>query len=220
MPSLTRTLLATALLVGGPITTVGPAGAATFLFSTGNATNALATASRPGPASGANQETESADDFVLAANTRITSLSFTGLLPVGVSLASVSRIVTEIYRVFPSDSNVARTSGPPTFSTPQVPTRVNSPADAAYVSRDSALAGNLSYSTALLSSSLTALNSVDNGINPSPNQTTGGEGAVTGQVVRFDVTLLTPVDLPADHYFFVPQVLLADPDDHFLWLAH
>ena len=30
----------------------------------------------------------------------------------------------EIYRVFPNDSNTVRTSGAPTFSTPQVPTRV------------------------------------------------------------------------------------------------
>jgi hypothetical protein len=37
--------------------------------------------------------------------------------------------VVEIYRVFPKDSDVGRTSGPPTFSTPQVPTRANPPSD-------------------------------------------------------------------------------------------
>jgi hypothetical protein len=33
------------------------------------------------------------------------------------------------------------------------------------------------------------------------------------------VTFATPFDLPADHYFFVPQVLLINADDHFLWLS-
>jgi hypothetical protein len=36
---------------------------------------------------------------------------------------------------------------------------------------------------------------------------------------RFNVTFDAPIDLPADHYFFVPQVLLEDPDEHFLWLS-
>ena len=47
----------------GLLTTV-PA-ATPFVFSTGRVTNQIATASRPGPASGVNQETESADDFIL-----------------------------------------------------------------------------------------------------------------------------------------------------------
>ena len=42
---------------------------------------------------------------------------------------------------------------------------------------------------------------------------------MTGQEVLFDVTFTTPFQLPADHYFFVPQVLLVNPDDHFLWLS-
>lgn len=33
------------------------------------------------------------------------------------------------------------------------------------------------------------------------------------------MTLTTPFDLPADHYFFVPQVQLSDPNQHFLWLS-
>jgi hypothetical protein len=48
---------------------------------------------------------------------------------------------------------------------------------------------------------------------------TGGDGAVTGQEVRFDVTFTNPFEQAADHYFFVPQVLLADPNQHFLWLS-
>src|SRR5207249_3834587 len=65
--------------------------------------------------------------------------------------------------------------------------------------------------------SFTVANSVVNGINPIPNQTTGGEGPVTGEEVRIDVTLTTPFSLPADHYFFVPQVQLSSGT--FLWLS-
>jgi hypothetical protein len=193
-----------------------PAAADPFTFSTGSVTNQIATASRPGPGSGANQETESADDFVLGTSTRLNSATFTGLLPAG---ASASDVVVEIYRVFPKDSNVGRTNGPPAFSTSQVPTRVNSPSDVEFVGRDSAVSGGLSFTTSLLNSSFTALNSVDTGIHPSPNQTTGGEGAKTGQEVQFNVTFTQPLDLPADHYFFVPQVLLGNPNQHFLWLS-
>ncbi len=210
-------LLGSAALIG--VALAGPAWAAPFFFSTGSVTDQIATASRPGPSSGVNQETESADDFILPSQTQITSASFTGLLPQGVPLSSVSNVVAEIYRVFPNDSNVGRTSGPPTFSTSQVPTRVNSPSDVALVSRDSAATGELSFTTTLLASSFTANSSVDTGIHPMPNQTTGGEGPKTGQEVRFDVTLDTPFDLPADHYFFVPQVELSNPDEHFLWLS-
>jgi len=125
-----------------------------------------------------------------------------------VPLGSTAIDVTiEIYRVFPKDSTV-----PPSG---QVPTRVNSPSDVAFDSRD--FPGQLNFSTALLSPSFTAGNSVVNGINPSPNQTTGGEGPVTGQEVLFSVSFLTPFSLPADHYFFVPQVMLDTGD--FLWLS-
>jgi hypothetical protein len=68
-----------------------------------------------------------------------------------------------------------------------------------------------------VNSSFTALNSVLNGIHPKPNQATLGEGAVTGQEVRFNVVFSTPITLPPDHYFFVPQVELASGD--FFWLS-
>ena len=42
---------------------------------------------------------------------------------------------------------------------------------------------------------------------------------MTGQEVQFSVVFKTPILLPADHYFFVPQVLLANPNQHFLWLS-
>src|SRR5262249_5480256 len=118
-----------ALLLASQASTRSLASAQAFSFSTGNPDGKMATASRPGPSSGANQETESADDFVLSDQTALTSASFTGLLPAGVSLSDVTQIRVEIYRVFPNDSDVGRTSGPPLFSTAQVPTRVNSPSD-------------------------------------------------------------------------------------------
>jgi hypothetical protein len=55
------------------------------------------------------------------------------------------------------------------------------------------------------------------GIHPKPGQTTGGNGPVTGEEVQFDVTFSTPFDLPADHYFFVPQVEVSGGE--FMWLS-
>lgn len=69
----------------------------------------------------------------------------------------------------------------------------------------------------MLNPNFSVANTVLNGINKIPNQTTGGEGPATGQEVLFDVTFTTPFDLPADHYFFVPQVEVADGE--FLWLS-
>jgi len=57
-----------------------------------------------------------------------------------------------------------------------------------------------------------------NGINPKPNQFTGGEGPVTGQEVQINVIFTTSVDLTAGHYFFRPEVLLST-GDNFLWLS-
>jgi len=189
-----------------------PALAGAFAFSTGDPDGKIATASRP--SSAGKVEIESADDFILPSATRIDHATFTGLLPVGAS-ATIGTVTVEIYRVFPKDSDVDRTSGPATFSTAQVPTRVNSPSDVAFASRSTG--SGLSFSTTTLSASFTASNSVLNGINPIPNQTTGGEGSVTGQEIEFSVSFTTPIDLPADHYFFVPQVELSSGD--FFWLS-
>jgi hypothetical protein len=165
-------------------------------------------------------EIEAGDDFFLGSETRITGASFDGLFvpAAGGGLPSISQVVVEIYRVFPQDSNVARTSGPPTFSTPEVPTRVNSPSDVALDSRDSQV-GGLSFASRVLSPTFTANNSVKpGGIHPMPLQTTGGNGPVTGQEVQIDVSFPTPFDLPGNHYFFVPQVLLSNGGD-FFWLS-
>jgi hypothetical protein len=40
---------------------------------------------------------------------------------------------------------------------------------------------------------------------------------VTGQEVQISVNFTTPIDLPADHFFFVPQVGLSTGD--FFWLS-
>ena len=117
-------------------------------------------------------------------------------------------MVVEIYRIFPDDSDVGRTSGPPTFSTSKVPTRVNSPSDVAFESRDSA-DKELNFHTNVLSKSFPAQASVSSA--GKIRVKSGGNGQVTGEEVEFDVTFRNhPINLPAGHYFFVPQVGLSD----------
>jgi len=202
----TRTLLAALCLVG----LAGAASAADtpFAFSTGTVDGKMAAASRP--SAGGAFEIETADDFVLTEHTLLTGASFTGLLMPSLGAVTVTGVNVEIYRVFPNDSSLARV--------PNVPTRVNSPSDVAFDTRESG-AGSLSFSTTTLDASFTTNNSVQpGGIHAQPNQNTGGNGPVTGQEVRFDVSFATPFDLAADHYFFVPQVTLSDGST-FLWLS-
>lgn len=184
-----------------------------IFFSTGDPDGKMGTASRP--ASAGVFGIESADDFMLSQHTTISSATFTGLLTGRATAADIGLVGVEIYRVFPNDSNVARTSGPPTFSTSLVPTRVNSPADVAFDTRSGS---GLSFSASTLSASFTVSNSVQpGGIHPLPNPTTAGDGAATGAEVEFTVNFVTPFDLLAGHYFFVPLVELAGGD--FLWLS-
>jgi hypothetical protein len=188
----------------------------TVLYNNDFPTGDMAAATRP--ESAGKFEIESADDFLLPTGAHITGATFTGLLPSGVAISDVANVRVEIYRVFPNDSDVGRTSGPPTFSTPQVPTRVNSPSDVALFDRSSN-DGNLSF-TAALSATFTANNSVQpGGIHPQPGQTTGGNGAIAGEEVHFDIDLTNPLNLPPGHYFFVPQVELSGADENFFWLS-
>lgn len=180
--------------------------AGSFTFSTGDTDGKIAVASRPG--SLGKIEIEAADDFILGAATSLNHASFTGLLSRGVVPSDVQTVTIEIYRVFPKDS-----TNPPSGN---VPTRVNSPSDVAFDTRSSA-AAQLSFSASVLNASFTAANSVLNGINKIPNQGTGGEGPVTGTEVRFDVDLSAALLLPADHYFFIPQVQVAGGE--FFWLS-
>lgn len=192
------------LVLGSVIALDCVSSAQVFNFSTGLPDGRMATASRPG--SSGVIEIESADDFILASQTTIDQATFYGLLPTDTPLSSVTQVIVEIYRVFPLDS-----TNPPSGN---VPTRANSPSDNAFDSRDSA--SNLTFTGTVLGA-FTAGNSVVNGINKMPGQTTGGEGAVTGEEVLFNVTFTTPFTLPADHYFFIPQVKLSS--GNFLWLS-
>ena len=190
-----------------------PAVADSLLFSTGDPDGKMAAASRPD--SVGKFEIETGDDFVLTTKTSISSATFTGLLT---GSGSVGEVRVEIYRVFPNDSDVGRTSGPPTFSTPEVPTRVNSPSDVELDDRDTA-SGNLAFTTTDLGS-FTSNNSVlPGGIHAVPGQTTGGNSALTGEETEFGVTFSTPFILPAGHYFFVPQVEVTDANGDFFWLS-
>jgi PEP-CTERM motif len=193
-----------------------PAVADTTFFNTGNPDGRMATATRP--ESGGQFEIESADDFILGTHTSITGATFTGLLTNRAPLTSVGEVRVEIYRVFPNDSDIGRTSGSPPFSTPRVPARLNSPSDVELEDRDT-VSGNLSFTTIDMDA-FNALNTVQpGGIHPEPGQTTGGDGKITGEEVQFDVNFSTPFDLSAGHYFFVPQVEVTDPDGNFLWLS-
>jgi hypothetical protein len=186
---------------------VAPAKAAPFFFSTGSPDGKIATLSRT--ASAGKLETETADDFVTTATTVITSATFTGLLVGGATPANVSDVEIELYHVFPIDSTL-----PPDG---RVNTRVNSPSDNNFAAADGAL-GQLSFTTTVLSPTFTAANSVVNGIFAKPNQFTGGEGAVTGEEVQFNVTFNIPFVLGPDHLFFRPEVDLGSAGD-FLWLS-
>ena len=195
MPLHFTTASTCAVLIG--LCTAAPAGATPFFFSTGDPDGKMATASRP--SSAGKFEIESGDDFVLTGLTSITSATFTGLLT---GNASVGEVRVEIYRVFPKDSDTSRT--------PNVPTRANSPSDVEFDDRSSA-DGSLSYVVFPLDPNFPVQNTVITGIFPSPDQTTGGDGPTTGQGVLIDVTFVVPFDLPADNYFFVPQVQLDNP---------
>jgi hypothetical protein len=185
-----------------------PAYAEAFFFSTGNPDGLVATLSRV--ASAGKLETETADDFLTPiGQTTITNATIIGLLPTGTPLSAINQIEVELYHVFPIDSTF-----PPDG---RVSTRVNSPSDNNFDVRDSNVPGQISFTSSILSSSFTALNSVVNGIHAFPNQFTGGEGAVTGEEVQINITFLTPFVLGEDHVFFRPEVGVTNGD--FLWLS-
>ena len=209
MKKLTLLLLISASFVAARIE-------AEIIYNNDFPTHDIAVASRPDTASAF--EIEAGDDFLLTSPARITGATFTGLVPQNFNLHNIGSVIVEIYRVFPNDSDVGRTSGPPTFSTPNVPTRVNSPSDVAFDTRESGT--GLTFTRSILNPTFTANNSVQpGGIHPMPNQTTGGDDAFTGQEVLFDIIFTNPFDLPSGHYFFVPQVELTGTDGSFLWLS-
>jgi len=182
-----------------------PAGAEPFLFTTGNADGQLGAVSRsesPGKI-----EAETADDFVLTETTVLKSATITGLITA--PLANVGNVEVEVYHVFPLDS-VDPPSG-------RVLSRVNSPADNEIdaATRDGSL-GTLSFAARSLNAAFSASTTVVNGINPNPSRT-GGEGPASGEEVQITITFTQPIVLPAGHYFFRPDVLVAGGD--FLYLS-
>jgi hypothetical protein len=195
-----RFVIPLALLGSLPAMPAAAALPAVFSFSTGDPDDLIATASRPD--AGGLFEIESADDFVLTHSTSITSATFTGLVPAG---ATVGEVVVEIYRVFPKDSK-----DPPSG---KVPTRMNSPSDVAFGERDSAT-GSLNFATSVLNANFTANSSVQPG---GIRLNSGGDSSVQGAETQFTISFADPFLLPADHYFFVPQVQL--DDGNFLWLS-
>jgi hypothetical protein len=194
--------------LGALLLVASQASAATFSFSTGAPDGKIATLSRP--ASQGKIQTETADDFVVTQSVVISQATFTGLLPLGAPLSSISNVEVEVYHVFPGDS-----ANPPSGN---VLTRTNSPADVEIDSatRDSAN-DSLTFSATIVNSSFSASNSVVNGIHKHPGEKTNGEGAVTGEEVLITVNFNPPISLPADHYFFRPEVLSTSGD--FLWLS-
>jgi hypothetical protein len=201
-------LLALTLTFTVFVLTASRASAESFTFSTGDPDGLIATLSRP--ASAGMVQTETADDFVLSQCVLINQATFTGLLPSGAPLSSITDVEVEIYHVFPVDSDQSRT--------PAVVTRTNSPSDVEIndATRDS-LNNSLSADPTVVNPTFSVLNSVVDGIHPSPNQFTGGEGSVTGEEVTITVTFNPPILLPADHYFFRPEVGLSS--GNFLWLS-
>lgn len=177
-----------------------------ILFSTGFPNNLIGMASRP--TSPGLIEIEAADDFVLNAPATITGGSFWGVVTIPGPSAGITNVTVSFYNIFPTDS-----TNPPNGL---VPTRTNSPADDEFASRDTA-AATLTFSLGVVSAGF-ASNSVLNGINPFPNQTTGGEGPITGAEILVNFTLLSPLVLPAGHYFFVPQVEESN-GAQFYWLS-
>src|SRR2546428_2497594 len=105
----------------------GTASAGTFFFSTGAPDGRIASASYP--EGRGKTEHESADDFILTGRTVLQTASFTGVLFQG-GPGEIREVNVELYHVFPQDSNATRT--------PQLPTRMNSPADEAFDARSSA----------------------------------------------------------------------------------
>jgi len=205
------TALALMLMLGAT------ASAASFFFSTGTPDGRLGALTRP--ASPGKIQTEAADDFLLTEATVINGATITGIIPQGTSLANITEVEVEVYHVFPLDSDTSRClDAVSVCSTVNVPTRTNSPADVEIdaATRDSS-EGTLSFVPRLLTGSFSVQNTVVNGINKKPNQTTGGEGPATGEEVEIRLTFTTPIFLPEGHYFFRPEVLVTGGD--FLYLS-
>ena len=199
------------VLVAATVTAVWlatPAWADPFSFSTGSPDGLLGALSQSAGIGKA--ETETADDFILSDTTSIAQATITGVIPPGTPLENVRNVEVEVYHVFPKDSAV--------FPSGNVPARANSPADVEIDSatRDASL-GTLLFKASVLNEDFSVLNSVADGINPKPDNVTNGEGPARGELVQITMTFSPPIVLPADHYFFRPEVQVTGGE--FLYLS-
>src|SRR5262245_34596051 len=135
------------------------------VFETGSPTHQLASLSRR-PSIG-KAETETADDFPLQETTVITGAKIFGLIPLETPMENIRDVEVEVYQIFSKDnSDVNRTSGPPNFSTQNVPTRVNSPADVEIDTATRARSeGTLAISPTVLNESFTVGATVVNSLS-------------------------------------------------------
>jgi hypothetical protein len=185
-----------------------PAWADLFFFSPVSADGRLGALSQP-PSSG-KLETETADDFTLTETTSIAQATIVGLIAPGTPLENILNVEVEVYHVFPKDS-----ADPPSGN---VPSRMNSPADVEIdtATRDGSL-GTLAFTAKLLKSGFVVGNTVVTSINKQPDQLTHGEGSATGDLVQITITFDPPILLPAEHYFFRPEVQVSGSD--FLYVS-
>jgi hypothetical protein len=202
-----KNLLVAAMVTAG-VWLATPVWAEPFSFSTGAPDGLLGALSQP--ADTVSLETETADDFILTATTSIDQATITGLIPSGTSLADITNVEVEVYHIFPTES-----ADPPSGN---VPSRTNSPSDVEidFATRDSSQ-GGLVFSTSLLDDNSSVLNTVAAGINPAPANMTNGEGPASGELVEITITFAPAIILPADHYFFRPEVQVAGGD--FLYVS-
>jgi uncharacterized protein (TIGR03437 family) len=181
-----------------------------FSFSTGAPDGVVGTASHPpGPGGSAAPEFETADAFVLSRETQISQATFLGLVPAGTDLATdIQNVTVKIYRVFPKDSDAARSPE----GLPGDP-----PSDVAFQEQDEA-SGGLTVTATVLDPNFAVGQSFFS--DDALRGTKFGDGAQTGAEVQFRVAFTTPLDLPPDQYFFVPQVQLPGTAAFpFLWLS-
>jgi hypothetical protein len=210
-PALTPRTVCLGLLLALAFFLPGTAAAAPFFFTTGSPDGLIATLSRP--ASGSHIQTETADDFTLSGFASIDKATFTGLLPLATPLSSISNVEIEFYHLFPKDS------APPSG---KVPTRSGSPADVEITAATREfLAGTLTFTASVINPNFTVANSLGVGGIPPVGAPgfpfTGGQGSTTGEEVLISVDFIPDVELPADQYFFRPEVELASGE--FLWLS-
>jgi len=184
-----------------------------FSFTTGSPDGKLGALSRPAGAQG--PETETADDFFLTQPTVISGATVHGLIT-GSAVSNIARVEVEIYHVFqefPKDSNLDRTSGPPAFSTANVPTRTNSPSDHEIdtATRDSD-DGSLSFVATRISDF-----QVQNTVIEQIRVLSHGEGPGLGEQAEIHITFSRPLFLLPGHYFFRPEVQVSG--GNFLFLS-